>query len=209
MLIYISLGSLLVLAVCLCLLHLSRTVVWFCMNSRESRWPFLYLSAGTRTHFAFRQSTVRELAFTYGFISNADGARQRMCDVWQATDAIPENLPPQRKIRWRRRRRHGEDARRKIGYSAGASGRAAYAIFPSDFIVAGFCVAVLVCASLASHGAATGIGIKLEDTSVIFAIAFTLTDFDGERAVTRDATKQRGKYESRCVDSQVVGKWRN
>lgn len=58
------------------------TVVWFCMNSRESRWPFLYLSAGTRTHYAIRQSTVRELAFTYGFIkSNADD-RARMCYVW-------------------------------------------------------------------------------------------------------------------------------
>lgn len=55
---------------------------------------FLYSSAGTRTHFAIRQSTVRELAITYGFISDAEDACG--CDVL-ATMRF-RKTQPQRKI---------------------------------------------------------------------------------------------------------------
>lgn len=150
------------------------------MSSRESRWPFLYSSAGTRTHFAIRQSTVRELAITCGFISDAEDACG--CDVL-ATMRF-RKTQPQRKIR------RPKSVEKKNRCSAN---HRAYAIFPRVCVFCSYCCRLLfytLCAGCIAP-CATPMAINSE-TPVIFAD----TPFSAGKANARDATKRSGQYSS-------------
>lgn len=174
------------------------------MNSRESRWPFLYSSAGTRTHFAIRQSTVRELAITYGFISDAEDA----CGCDELATMRFRKTQPQRKIL------HGHSVwRRKIG--------ALQTTERTQFFPVCVCVCVVLfffylllpafilyfvcwlhCTVCYSNG------IKLRDFGDLCNRIHTV--FGGERARERcDKTSWTICILIAYVDSQVVGKWRN